>query len=137
NVDLTIRAGEVHALTGENGSGKSTLSRVISGMIRPDEGKVIVDGRERTIDSPAQALGLGFVMISQELTLAPTLTVAENIFLGRLPRTPFGLGDWVQLEKDATAAVGRLGVHVSPRARVSDLSVELRQEVEIARALSS
>jgi ABC-type sugar transport system ATPase subunit len=137
NVDLTIRAGEVHALTGENGSGKSTLSKVVAGLIQPEEGRVIVDGKECRIESPAQAIGLGFVMISQELTLAPTLTVAENIFLGRLPRTRFGLVDWPQLEKDAVAALARLGVHVSPRAIVSDLSVELRQEVEIARALSS
>jgi ABC-type sugar transport system ATPase subunit len=137
HVDLTIRAGEVHALTGENGSGKSTLSRVIAGLIQPDEGKITVDGRECAIPSPAHALEFGFVMISQELTLAQTLTVAENIFLGRLPKTRLGLIDWARLEKDANAALARLGVHVSPRAIVSELSVETRQEVEIARALSS
>ena len=136
-VGLTVRAGEVHALTGENGSGKSTLSKVIAGLIQPDEGQILVDGKPCRIESPSQALQMGFVMISQELTLAPTLTVAENIFLGRLPRTRLGLIDWPQLEKDAIAALDRLGVHVSPRAIVSDLSVELRQEIEIARALSS
>ncbi|MGV3551762.1 sugar ABC transporter ATP-binding protein [Rhizobium sp.] len=137
NVGLTVRAGEVHALTGENGSGKSTLSKVIAGLIQPDEGQILVDGKACRIESPSQALQMGFVMISQELTLAPTLTVAENIFLGRLPRTRFGLIDWPRLEKDAVAALDRLGVHVSPHAIVSDLSVELRQEIEIARALSS
>ena len=137
NVDLTVRAGEVHALTGENGSGKSTLSKAIAGLIQPDAGRILVDGREIRIESPAHALKMGFVMISQELTLAPTLTVAENIFLGRLPRTRLGLVDWPRLERDATAALDRLGVHVSPHTLVSDLSVELRQEVEIARALSS
>ena len=136
-VGLTVRAGEVHALTGENGSGKSTLSKVIAGLIQPDEGQILVDGKPCRIESPSQALQMGFVMISQELTLAPTLTVAENIFLGRLPRTRLGLIDWPQLEQDAIAALDRLGVHVSPRAIVSDLSVELRQEIEIARALSS
>jgi ABC-type sugar transport system ATPase subunit len=136
-VDLTVRAGEVHALTGENGSGKSTLSKVIAGLIQPDEGRIIVDGKDCRIESPAQALRMGFVMISQELTLAPTLTVAENIFLGRLPKTRMGIIDWPRLESDARAALDRLGVHVSPRAIVSDLSVELRQEIEIARALSS
>jgi len=136
-VGLTVRAGEVHALTGENGSGKSTLSKVIAGLIQPDEGQILVDGKPCRIESPSQALQMGFVMISQELTLAPTLTVAENIFLGRLPRTRYGLIDWPRLEKDAIAALDRLGVHVSPRAIVSDLSVELRQEIEIARALSS
>ena len=136
-VDLTVRAGEVHALTGENGSGKSTLSKVIAGLIQPDEGIVLVDGKPCRIESPAAALQMGFVMISQELTLAPTLTVAENIFLGRLPKTRFGLVDWPQLERDAIKALDRLDVHVSPRAIVADLSVELRQEIEIARALSS
>ena len=97
-VGLTVRAGEVHALTGENGSGKSTLSKVIAGLIQPDEGQILVDGKPCRIESPSQALQMGFVMISQELTLAPTLTVAENIFLGRLPRTRLGLIDWPQLE---------------------------------------
>jgi ABC-type sugar transport system ATPase subunit len=92
NVDLTLYAGEVLALTGENGSGKSTLSRVINGSVQPDAGAIIVDGVERTIPDPRTALRLGFVTISQELTLAPTLSVAENIFLGRLPRTG-GRGD--------------------------------------------
>lgn len=137
DVSLTVRAGEVHALTGENGSGKSTLSKLIAGLIQPDEGEIFVDGVACRIESPAHALQMGFVMISQELTLAPTLTVAENIFLGRLPRTRLGLIDWPRLEQAATEALDRLNVHVSPRAIVSDLSVELRQEIEIARALSS
>lgn len=137
DVDLTVRAGEVHALTGENGSGKSTLSKIIAGLIQPDEGEIIIDGVASTIASPAEALTRGFVMISQELTLAPTLTVAENIFLGRLPRTRFGTIDWTRLEEDARVALDRLGVHVEPHALVSELSVEMRQEIEIARALSS
>ncbi|WP_428929260.1 ATP-binding cassette domain-containing protein [Marinibacterium sp. SX1] len=136
-VDLRIRAGEVHALTGENGSGKSTLSKVIAGMQPPDGGGLFIDGRPVAFTSPADAIARGIVMISQELTLAPTLTVAENIFMGRLPRTPLGTIAWGRLERDTTAALDRLGVHVSPRARVSDLGVELRQEIEIARALSS
>ncbi|MFD1252475.1 Ribose import ATP-binding protein RbsA [Devosia equisanguinis] len=136
-VDFVVRAGEVHALTGENGSGKSTLAKVMSGMIQPDGGRIFVDGREQVIASPAAAIAMGIVIISQELTLAPTLTVAENIFLGRLPRNRIGLVDWPQLERDAEAALQRLDVHVSPRAKVSDLSVEIRQEIEIARALSS
>lgn len=136
-VNLTVRAGEVHALTGENGSGKSTLARVVSGMHQPDEGRILLDGQEVRFANPAAAIAAGIVMISQELTLAPTLSVAENIFLGRLPRTRFGLVDWHRLEDDAIKALDRLDVHVSPWAQVSDLSVELRQEVEIARALSS
>lgn len=137
DVDFTVRAGEVHALTGENGSGKSTLSKVMSGMIQPDAGRIIVDGQETVLPNPAAAIAMGIVIISQELTLAPTLSVAENIFLGRLPRNRLGLVDWKRLESDAEAALARLGVHVSPRARVSSLSLELQQEVEIARALSA
>ncbi len=136
NVDLTVRAGEVHALTGENGSGKSTLSRIIAGMIQPDEGEIVIDGKPTTVPSPAAAIAMGIVMISQELTLAPTLTVAENIYLGRLPKTRLGIVDWPQLRRDAQVALDRLGVHVSPDSKVADLSVELRQEIEIARALS-
>ena len=136
NVDLTVRAGEVHALTGENGSGKSTLSRIMAGMIQPDEGEILIDGKPTTVPSPAAAIAMGIVMISQELTLAPTLTVAENIYLGRLPKTRMGIVDWPQLRRDARVALDRLGVHVSPDAKVADLSVELRQEIEIARALS-
>ena len=86
DVDLTLDAGVVHALTGENGSGKSTLARIASGALAPDAGRIEVDGIERTIGSPREALELGIVTISQELTLAPTLSVAENIFIGRLPR---------------------------------------------------
>lgn len=137
DVSVAIRSGEVHALTGENGSGKSTLSRIMAGVLRPDEGEIIVDGRPMAFSGPAEAIANGIVMISQELTLASTLSVAENIFLGRLPRNRLGLVDWEKLERDALAVLDRLDVHVSPRTRVSTLSVEIRQEVEIARALSS
>ena len=85
-VDLTLHAGVVHALIGENGSGKSTLARVACGALAPDAGRIEVDGVERTLGSPKEALDLGIVTVTQELTLAPTLSVAENIFLGRLPR---------------------------------------------------
>lgn len=136
-VDLEIRVGEVHALTGENGSGKSTLSRVACGAIQPDAGQIEFDGEIRTIKTPKEALNLGIVTISQELTLATTLTVAENIFLGRLPRGRFGRIDWPQLGRDAREVLDRLGVHVDPRTQVGQLSVELQQEVEIARALST
>ncbi|NIZ12072.1 sugar ABC transporter ATP-binding protein [Phaeobacter sp. HF9A] len=136
-VDLTIRAGEVHALTGENGSGKSTLSKVIAGMHRPDEGTIRIDGEICELETPADAIARGIVMISQELTLAPTLTVAENIFMGRLPKSSWGKIDWSRLRADAVQVLDRLGVHVDPNALVSDLSIELQQEIEIARALST
>jgi ABC-type sugar transport system ATPase subunit len=135
-VDFSIVPGEVHALTGENGSGKSTLARVINGSLQPDAGAIVVEGSERRIADPRAALRLGIVTISQELTLAPTLSVAENIFLGRLPRRA-GRVDWRGLHRRAQEVLDHLGVHVRPTTIVDRLSVELQQEVEIARAISS
>lgn len=135
-VDLQLQAGEVHALTGENGSGKSTLARVINGSVKPAEGVVFFEGKETAITSPKVALDLGIVSISQELTLATTLTVAENIFLGRLPRSG-GRINWGKLKRDAREVLDQVGVHVSENTIVNALSVELQQEVEIARAVSS
>jgi ABC-type sugar transport system ATPase subunit len=136
-VDLALEAGVVHALTGENGSGKSTLARIASGALAPEAGRIEIDGVERTIRSPKEALDLGIVMISQEPALAPTLSVAENIFIGRLPRGRLGRIDWVKLRADARAVLESLHVRVDERRAVGELGVELRQEVEIARAVSS
>ena len=135
-VDLTIHTGEVLSLTGENGSGKSTLAKVVGGVTLPDAGTVLLDGVPVRFSGPAEALQAGIVMISQELTLAPTLTVAENIYLGRLPRRR-GRIDWPTLRTQARRVLDELGVHVSETERVDRLSVELQQEVEIARALST
>jgi ABC-type sugar transport system ATPase subunit len=137
DVRLELRAGEVHALTGENGSGKSTLAKIIGGLYQPDSGTIWLDGEEVTMANPAVALRRGIVTISQELTLASSLSVAENVFLGRLPRGRAGTIDWTRCHRDAVALLDELNVHVDPRARVSELSIELQQEVEIARALSS
>jgi ABC-type sugar transport system ATPase subunit len=137
NVSLELRAGEVHALTGENGSGKSTLAKIIGGLHQPDSGAIWLDGEPVAIANPAAALKRGIVTISQELTLAPSLSVAENIFLGRLPRGRGAAIDWNRCRRDAEAVLDELRVQVDPRARVSSLSIELQQEVEIARALST
>ena len=136
-VDLALEAGVVHALTGENGSGKSTLARIASGALAPDAGRMEFDGEECTIGSPKEALDLGIVMISQEPELAPTLSVAENIFIGRLPRGRLRRIDWVKLRADARAVLDSLHVRVDERRAVGELSVELRQEIAIARAVSS
>ncbi|WP_101829978.1 sugar ABC transporter ATP-binding protein [Frankia canadensis] len=137
NVSLELHAGEVHALTGENGSGKSTISKVIGGAHQPDSGSIWLDGRRISIPSPAAALRHGIVSISQELTLATSLSVAENVYLGRLPRTRLGIIDWNRAYRDAARVLDSLGVHVDPRTQVSSLSIELQQEIEIARALST
>jgi ABC-type sugar transport system ATPase subunit len=135
-VDLDVRAGEIHALTGENGSGKSTLAKIVGGVTQPDTGTVLLDDVPVRFSRPADALRSGIVTISQELTLAPTLTVAENIHLGRLPRRR-GRVDWTAARSRARQVLDRLGVHVAETERVDRLSVELQQEVEIARALST
>lgn len=135
-VDLVLFPGEIHALTGENGSGKSTLARILYGDQRPDAGVVEVDGAPVVLRSPAAARKLGIVGISQELTLAPTLSVAENVLMGRLPRRKSGVIDWAAARREAGDVLERLGVAVRPSARVDDLGVELQQEVEIARAVS-
>ena len=85
-VDFDIRAGEIHALVGENGAGKSTLIKILSGVIFPDEGQIMLYDDEVSINSPREALNAGIATISQELMLVPQLSVAENILLGRLPR---------------------------------------------------
>ena len=85
DVNLSARAGEVHALVGENGAGKSTLMKILAGVYQPDAGEILIDGQQVRFARPSDALGSGVAMIYQELSLAPDLTVAENIFLGREP----------------------------------------------------
>jgi ABC-type sugar transport system ATPase subunit len=136
-VSLVLLPGEIHALAGENGSGKSTLAKILYGAVRADAGSVEVDGAEAVWTSPRQALDQGIVGISQELTLAPTLTVTENVLMGRLPRWRSRMIDWRVAHRAAREALDQLEVRVDTRARVGDLSIELQQEVEIARALSA
>ncbi|MFF8563685.1 sugar ABC transporter ATP-binding protein [Streptomyces albidoflavus] len=135
SVDFDLRRGEVHVLLGENGAGKSTLIKMLSGAYRPDSGTIYAEGREVRIQSAQDAERLGIATIYQEFNLVPDLTVAENIFLGRQPRR-FGLIDRKKMEADAEALLARVGVQVSPRARVRDLGIARLQMVEIAKALS-
>ncbi|KAB0679734.1 sugar ABC transporter ATP-binding protein [Aureimonas leprariae] len=136
DVSLDLRAGEVHGLMGENGAGKSTLLKILSGVQPPSGGTIRIDGNEVAFADPQDARRLGIVTIYQELSLIPTLTVAENIFVGRAPLTRFGLVDWRRMRREARAIIARVGLDMDPETPVSALSVAEQQMVEIARALS-
>lgn len=137
HVDFDLRAGEIHALLGENGAGKSTLIKILAGIYRPDEGTVWIDGRPVTIGEVTGADRLGIRVIHQELSLAPNLSIAENLFLGR-ELTRWGWLDRRATEEQAARWVAELGLDDirEVRTRVRDLTVARRQMVEIARALS-
>jgi L-arabinose transport system ATP-binding protein len=134
-VSLSACEGSVHALIGENGAGKSTLLKILSGLYWPDAGLLVLGGREQHFRSTAAAISAGVAVIYQELQLVPELSVAENIYLGNLPRR---MG-WVN-RKDLVAAADRqlrnLGERIDPRAKVSSLPIGQRQMVEIAKALA-
>ena len=132
-----LRPGEVHALVGENGAGKSTLMKILAGVYQPDAGEIRFKGEPVEIANPRTALDLGISMIHQELNLAPHLTVAQNIFLGREPRgRPRFLLDDRRLNRQTQELIERLHLKLDPRARVGDLKIAQQQMVEIAKALS-
>jgi ABC-type sugar transport system ATPase subunit len=137
-VDFDLRAGEIHALLGENGAGKSTLIKVLGGIVRPDAGTIELDGRPVEVHDAAEADRLGIRLIHQELSLAPNLSVAENILLGREPARLGVLIDRRRLDAAAGALVAELDMpEIGPvRALVGNLSVARQQLVEIARALA-
>jgi ribose transport system ATP-binding protein len=137
DVSITVRSGEIHALMGENGAGKSTLMKILSGAYQADPGgTILIDGRPVSIDGPLAARALGVSVIYQELTLAPNLTVGENIFLGTEPRRG-GLIDRRAMAAASDALLQRLGVGFSATTVVGTLSMAERQMVEIARALNA
>lgn len=135
-VSLSVMPGEVHALMGENGAGKSTLMKVLGGIYSPDEGRIYIGETATEMTSPMQAKSHGVVFIHQELSLADELSVAENIFLGELPRRSMGRVDWKTLYADTDEILGRLNVGFDARTRLGDLSIANQQMVEIARALT-
>jgi monosaccharide-transporting ATPase len=134
-VDCTVERGEVHALVGENGAGKSTLIKIMTGAYRRDGGRVMLEGREVNFRTPEDAQAEGVVAVYQEVNLLTYRTVAENIFLGREPRS-FGFIDWKKLNADADALLKRLGLDIDPRATLGTLNIALRQMVAIARGVS-
>jgi ribose transport system ATP-binding protein len=136
DVSFTVMPGEVHALMGENGAGKSTLMKVLGGIHQPDAGQITVQGEIAVMRSPLEAKARGIVFIHQELSLAEELSVAENIYLGQLPRRSFGRVDWPELHRKTEAVLAKLKVKFGPKTRVGSLSIANQQMVEIARALT-
>ena len=132
-VDVDIRAGEVHALLGENGAGKSTLSNILTGLYRPDEGSVAIDGNVVHFTSPRDALNAGVGMVHQHFRLVSTFTVAENVVLGE-PDSPF-LMDQSRVAQQVNELSDRYGLAVDPSARIWQLSVGEQQRVEIIKVL--
>jgi ribose transport system ATP-binding protein len=136
DVSFEVRAGETHALLGGNGAGKSTLMKILEGVHTLDRGTVEIDGQRVELRSAQAARRHGVAMIFQELSLIPTLTVAQNIYLTREPRTRAGLLDHRALERQAGELLADLGVDIDPRTEVRRLGAATMQLVEIAKALS-
>ena len=131
--------GRVHALMGKNGSGKSTLVKILAGVILPTAGALRVNGADAAFHTPHDAFAAGVVTVHQELSLIPSLSIGENIFLGRLPLArKFGLAvvDWARLHQEATALLHEMGLDLDSHRLVSTLSVGQQQVVEIAKAMS-
>lgn len=134
---FSLRMGECHALMGENGAGKSTMMKILTGVYRRDGGTVEIDGAEVVFNEPRDAENAGIAMIFQEFSLIPTLTVAQNIFLGHEPkRTKNTFIRDGEMVRRARAILEEFGESIDPRARVEELSVGAKQMVEIAKALS-
>ena len=133
---LAVRAGEVHALVGENGAGKSTLINILAGAVRRDAGRVQFDGHAVDFHTPRQSQAAGIAVIHQELATLPTLSVAENLLMGRMPSRS-GWLDRAAMYRAAREQLGQVALDVDPRTPMRDLSLSQQQQVEIARALSA
>ncbi len=134
-VDFEIYGGEIHCLVGENGAGKSTLMRVLTGAVKPDAGKIEIDGNTVVLD-PASAISHGIGIVYQELDLIPAMSVAENIFLGHEPLTKAGLIDWTELRRGAAKLLSSFDLDIDPDTLVRDLAPAQQQMVQIAKAMS-
>lgn len=136
DVRFDLNYGEVHALVGENGAGKSTLIKVLGGVVPRNAGHIVYEGEEVEFERPIEAQQAGIAIIHQELLVMPSLTVIENIFMGRMGGR-FGIFNWKELERKAREAMALIDLDVDPYAIAQDLTISQRQMVEIARALST
>jgi general nucleoside transport system ATP-binding protein len=136
HIDLTVEAGEIHALLGENGAGKSTLMNVLYGLYQADEGEVLLDGEVQHFAGPGDAMAAGIGMVHQHFMLIPVFTVAENVMLGHESTKAGGMLDLATARARVNEISKRFGFHVDPDALVDDLPVGVQQRVEIIKALS-
>ncbi len=134
-VSFSVPAGQVVGLIGENGAGKSTLSSIIAGVVDPSRGEMALDGQPYAPSSPSDALTQGVALIHQEIRMIPGLSVAENIFLGRLPRRA-GRIDRSTMVQESARVLELLGIKLDPRRRIAGLSMAAQQSIEIAKAIS-
>lgn len=136
DVSFCVKRGEILGLVGENGAGKSTLMKILTGVYRMDSGKILMDGREIHVTSPLEAQKLGLSIIFQEFNLINTLSIAENLYLGRLKKRGVRGIAWGEIRSDAVRLLEKVGLKADPDTLVGRLSVAGKQMVEIAKALS-
>ena len=130
DVNFDVREGEIHAIVGENGAGKSTLMNILSGVYKPTSGKIIFDGKEVSPNAPVEASALGIAMIHQELSLSHTLSVAENIFQARQPKSKLGLIDKKKLYADSRRLLDEVGLKdMDPSTLVRDINASQQQRL--------
>jgi general nucleoside transport system ATP-binding protein len=134
-IDLSVQPGQVHALLGENGAGKTTLMNVLYGLLQPDEGQILLDGKPTAFHSPKGAIAAGIGMVHQHFMLVPVFTVAENVTLGIEETRRSGLLDRRKTRRDVRELSRRYGLEVNPDALVENLPVGIQQRVEIIKAL--
>jgi len=136
NISLTLEPGEIHSLLGENGAGKSTLMNVLYGLLQPDSGEILIDGKQVNFASPGEAMTAGIGMVHQHFMLIPVFTVAENVVLGNEPTGKLGLLDLNAARKLVKEISDRFGFDIDPDAKVEDLPVGAQQRVEIIKSLA-
>jgi ABC-type uncharacterized transport system ATPase subunit len=135
HVDFSVRTGEIHALVGENGAGKSTLMNILYGLIHPDSGEILINGKPARIGGPRDAISLGIGMVHQHFMLIPVFTVGENVMLGREPVAPGGFYDRTKARTEIADLTRRYGLALDADARTGDLPVGLQQRAEIVKVL--
>jgi len=136
DVDIKIDPGEIQAVCGENGAGKSTLMNIMTGILQADSGEILFEGQKLSDLNPRTAQEKGISIVHQELSLCPEVSVAENIFMGRVPEKRRGMVNFKQMRQEAEKVLKRLNLDIDVKQPLSKLGISEQQMVEIAKALS-